>query len=88
MSLDGRLFDNLGDAAIHNQDILLFSNSLPTDATPADLTQLGLDKVKSISYPVTTFSVKGSESEGTVYFDPQTQEYRLAAAPRGKPNYL
>ena len=79
MSLDGRLFDNLGDAAIHNQDILLFSNSLPTDATPADLTQLGLDKVKSISYPVTTFSVKGSESEGTVYFDPQTQEYRLAS---------
>ena len=59
MSLDGRLFDNLGDAAaIHNQDILLFSNSLPTDATPTDLTQLGLDKVKSISYPVTTFSVK------------------------------
>ena len=27
--------------------------------------------------------MKGSESEGTVYFDHQTQEYRLAAAPEG-----
>ncbi len=83
MTLDGRLFDNLSDAALHNQDILLFTNSLPVNATPADLSQLSFDKVKSITYPVTTYSVKGSESEGTVYFDPQTQEYRLAAAAPG-----
>ena len=83
MSLDGRLFDNFADASIHNQDILLFSDSLPVDATPADLTTLANEKVKTISYPVTSYEVSGSESQGTVYFDHQTQEYRLAAVPTG-----
>ena len=83
LSLDGRLFDNFSDASVQNQDILLFSDSLPVDAQPSDLTTMANEKVKTIFYPVTTYEVKGSESQGMVYFDHQTQEYRLAAAPEG-----
>ena len=84
VSLDGRLFNEFSEAKSHNSDILLFSkDALPVGATPEDLDLLAEEKVKTISYPVATFDVKGSESEGTVYFDHQTQAYRLAAAAEG-----
>jgi len=84
VSLDGRLFNEFSEAKAHNSNILLFSiDALPVDSTPEDLDLLASEKVKTISYPVASFNVSGSESEGTVYFDHQTQEYRLAAAAEG-----
>ena len=83
MSLDGSLFYNEGDASARNEDILLFSDSLPVDADLAMLREQAQEKVKQVTYPVTSYKVTGSESQGTIYFDHQTQEYRLAAAPEG-----
>ena len=58
----GRLFNEFSEAKSHNSDILLFSkDALPVGATPEDLDLLAEEKVKTISYPVATFDVKGSE---------------------------
>ena len=39
--------------------------------------------VKQVAIPVNEFSVKGSENEGTVFFDPDAMDYRLVAASQG-----
>ena len=47
--------------------------------------QLELDvaaNVKQVAIPVNEFSVKGSENEGTVFFDPEAMDYRLVATNR------
>ena len=36
-----------------------------------------------MAIPVNEFSVKGSENEGTVFFDPDAMDYRLVAASEG-----
>ena len=38
--------------------------------------------VKQVAIPVNEFSVKGSENEGTVFFDPDAMDYRLVASPK------
>ncbi|MBT3638047.1 MAG: hypothetical protein HN531_14000 [Opitutae bacterium] len=54
-----------------------------TDAIDEGNVQLELDvanNVRQIAIPVNEFSVKGSENDGTVFFDPEAMDYRLVAA--------
>ena len=51
--------------------------------TNEGLVQLELDvtnNVRQVAIPVNEFSVRGSENDGTVFFDPASMDYRLAAS--------
>ncbi len=51
--------------------------------TNEGIVQLELDvanNVRQVAIPVNEFSVKGSENDGTVFFDPASMDYRLAAS--------
>ena len=78
MSPDGRLFDNKLDAQFHTEDILLESKTY--ENTIADLTTDAAALVKEIAYPVSQFSVNGSESKAMTFFDSVSQSYRLVAS--------
>ena len=56
-------------------------NPLTTQHEGFDQLELGVAaNVKQVAIPVNEFSVKGSENEGTVFFDPDAMDYRLVAA--------
>ena len=83
---DGKLFADLSEANTYAQNILLSSkiqeyqqSGNPGAALATDLA----NTVKRIAVPVNEFSIKGSESEGAVFFDPETLEYKLVAASDG-----
>ena len=78
LSPDGRLFDDQLEAQFHTEDILLESKTY--ENTIADLANDAASLVKEIVYPVSQFSVNGSESSGMAVFDKVTQKYRLVAA--------
>ena len=63
---DGKLFNDREDAINHAFEILVNSNRnyLAQEDALNDATQL----VKKIGYPVSRFDIKGSQSEGLVYF--------------------
>ena len=82
LSVDGRLFDDRTEAQLHNESILLASNISAYNSVQ-ELQDDAALKVKEIAYPVSNFSVKSSQSTGKVTFDPETLEYRLAAAAEG-----
>ena len=67
--------------AAKKTEYTLMDNPLTTQHEGFD--QLDLDvaaNVKQVAIPVNEFSVKGSENEGTVFFDPDAMDYRLVAA--------
>ena len=72
-SPDGKLFENQSDAITHTEKLLVSSLSIE-DFTSDDVVRL----VKEVPIAVADFSVKGSESEGIVYFDSKSQTYRLS----------
>lgn len=83
---DGKLFADQANATTYAQNILLASkiqeyqqSSNPGAALATDLGNV----VKRIAVPVNEFSVDGSDSEATVFFDPETLEYKLVAAGEG-----
>ena len=83
---DGKLFADLSEANTYAQNILLSSkiqeyqqSDNPGAALATDLA----NTVKRIAVPVNEFSIKGSESDGAVFFDPETLEYKLVAASDG-----
>ena len=83
---DGKLFADQANATTYAQNILLASkiqeyqqSNNPGAALATDLGNV----VKRIAVPVNEFSVDGSESEATVFFDPETLEYKLVAAGEG-----
>ena len=51
--------------------LILNRNYLAQEDALNDATQL----VKKIGYPVSRFDIKGSQSEGLVYFDASNQSY-------------
>ena len=66
--------------AAKKTEYTLMDNPLTTQHEGFD--QLDLDvaaNVKQVAIPVNEFSVKGSENEGTVFFDPDAMDYRLVA---------
>ena len=74
----GDFFDDQLEAQFHTEDILLESKTY--ENTIADLANDAANLVKEIVYPVSQFSVNGSESSGMAVFDQVTQKYRLVAA--------
>ena len=80
------IFADLAEANTYAQNILVSSkiqqyqqSSNPGAALATDLAKA----VKRIAVPVNEFSIKGSESDGAVFFDPETLEYKLVAASDG-----
>ena len=65
MSPDGRFFDNQLDARFHTEDILLESKTYENNIV--DLSTDASALVKRIIYPVTQFSVSGSESKAMTF---------------------
>jgi len=85
-SPDGKLFSDQASATTHAQNILIASKTSfyqasadPDAALTADLAAA----VKQVTIPINEFSVKGSESDATVFFNPETLDYELVAASNG-----
>ena len=77
LSPDGRLFDEQLDAQYHTEDILLESKTYENSI--ADLSTDAAALVQEIVYPVSHFSVQGSESSAMTVFDQANHKYRLVA---------
>ena len=87
---DGKLFDDRTTAINYAQNLLYSAKKtdytlMDNPATTVDegVAQLNLDvaaNVRQVAIPVNEFSVKGSENDGTVFFDPEAMDYRLVAA--------
>jgi flagellin-like hook-associated protein FlgL len=90
---DGKLFADQTSAVSHAQTLLWAAKkteyTLMNDpSTPDDegAIQLNLDvanNVRQVAIPVSEFSVAGSESQGAVFFDEETFDYRLVASAEG-----
>ena len=80
LSPDGRLFDEQLDAQYHTEDILLESKTYENSI--ADLSTDAAALVQEIVYPVSHFSVQGSESSAMTVFDQANHKYRLVATDR------
>ena len=76
LSPDGRLFDDQLEAQFHTEDILLESKTY--ENTIADLANDAASLVKEIVYPVSQFSVNGSESSGMAVFDKLLQKIQTS----------
>jgi flagellin-like hook-associated protein FlgL len=81
VSPDGKLFSDEEDAVSHSYDIL--SNSTRNYLSANDLASDARNSVKKIAYPVSRFEALASESNGIVYFDAASQNYKLAALSKG-----
>ena len=85
-SPDGKLFTDQASATTHAQNILIASKSSFYQASADPASALATDlaaAVKQVSIPINEFSVKGSESDATVFFNPETLDYELVAASNG-----
>jgi flagellin-like hook-associated protein FlgL len=85
-SPDGKLFSDQLEARAHASNILSTSKlaEYQNAADPNLAFTTDLDAaVRKVSIPINEFSVKGSESDATVFFNPETFDYELVAAAEG-----
>jgi flagellin-like hook-associated protein FlgL len=83
---DGKLFSDQASATSHAENILVASKTTEyqNSADPALAFSTDLAAaVKLVSIPINEFSVDGSESNATVFFNPETMDYELVAASEG-----
>ena len=88
---DGKLFDDQASAESHATILLsaakkseyALMNLQSANSGNLQLINDVAANVKQVAIPVNEFSVKGSETEGTVFFDPDAMDYRLVAASQG-----
>lgn len=90
LSPDGVLHHNKVDAESHTANLIfssknfnLLDQTIPIDTDgdgTADDVDLKSGFVKEVTYSVSQFAAKGSESEAMVVFDPVSQSYRLVSA--------
>ena len=79
---DGKLFENKLEAENHTLNLLI-SSSNRVYTNNFDLFNDVDALIKETSYAVPQFDVDGSESQGIVYFDSQSQTHRLSAFAEG-----
>ena len=83
---DGKLFSDQASATTHAQNILVASKTSEYQASNDPALAFATDlaaSVKLVSIPVNEFSVDGSDSNATVFFNKETLDYELVAASKG-----